>query len=95
MTEIPDNLYAVAKVKLIIGETKTNRFIRQAGLGIEGVGIEHVYEIKYKPGEQVDEGRVESALSQVNEAMQADGKIELLKYEVLEIFYRPATAESP
>ena len=52
----------VAVVQWFRGDRRMDRMIKNAGLGIDAVGVEETSELVYKPGEVVDEARVMRAL---------------------------------
>jgi len=57
------SFYYVAKVSLLIGDRKISAVMRNAGLGLTGVGVRETVTVTYKPGEEVDEDRVKRAFS--------------------------------
>jgi hypothetical protein len=60
-----------AIVELTRGERKLDSFIKNAGLGIDGVGVKERLTITYKVGEVVDEARVLKAINSMIEQSDA------------------------
>jgi len=56
-TEAPPRA-TIAIVEWLRGNRGINRFMRSAGLGLDGVGVKERITITYKPGEVVTEARV-------------------------------------
>lgn len=59
------NFYYEAKVSLYRGDRKISAFMRNAGLGISGLGVADTLTITYKPGVEVDEARVLKGFEQM------------------------------
>lgn len=64
--------YSVATVEWIRGKRLLSTFIRNAGLGITGVGIKERMDFRYKPGEIVTEERVMKAVQSMIDQSNAE-----------------------
>jgi predicted Zn-dependent protease len=53
----------VATVEWLRGKRMISTFMRNAGLGIDKVGVKETTYIRYRPGEVVDEARVMRAVN--------------------------------
>jgi hypothetical protein len=67
-----DNAYQVAVAEWQVFPRRLSTMIKNAGLGITGVGVTERYEIRYKPGEEVTEERVLKALQHTITQMNAN-----------------------
>lgn len=62
------SFYYVAKVSVLRGDRKISAFMRNAGLGLNGIGVRETMTVTYKPGEEVDESRVMRAFAEMKRA---------------------------
>ena len=62
------SFYYVAKVSVLRGDRKISAFMRNAGLGLNGVGVRETMTVTYKHGEEVDEARVLRAFAEMKRA---------------------------
>ena len=85
--------YFVATVEWTRGERRLSTFIRNAGLGLTGVGIKERVNISYKPGEIVTEERVLKAVQiMIDQSNAEKAEFEISYPRVVRIFEKNAEA---
>jgi hypothetical protein len=72
-----------ARVRVLMGDRRMVDFVKSAGLGIAGLGTFEILTLDYKPGEDVNEERVNASMKRLVEADQADFVISSFKLEEL------------
>jgi hypothetical protein len=83
----------VATVEWIRGNRMVSRVMRNAGLGLNGVGIKETVRITYKPGEVVDADRVMRAVNRIiKEADDANLEFEISCPRVIRIEQQAAAS---
>lgn len=89
--------YFVATVEWIRGNRPVSTVMRNAGLGLTGVGVKERVSISYKPGEVVTEERVLKAVqSMITQSNAENTEFEISGPRVIRIFETnvPALAQS-
>lgn len=82
----PQNGETTAIVEWLIGDRMMSTFMRNAGLGIQRVGVRQRNKITYKAGEVVDEARVLKAVNYMIEQLNAENsKMEISDPKVISI----------
>lgn len=77
----------VATVEWIRGERLLSTVMRNAGLGLTGVGVKERVHISYKPGEVVSEERVMKAVqSMIDQSNAENAEFEISCPRVIRIF---------
>ena len=76
----------VATVEWLRGDRRISAVMKNAGLGLTGVGVVERTEISYKPGEVVDEARVMRALeTMIKDLDDSNNEVEIRNPKVLYI----------
>lgn len=84
--EPPQPGETIAVVEWLLGKRVMSRFMRNAGLGIEHVGVKETVKIRYHPGEVVDEERVMKAVQAVMKGLDdEDSEWEVTNPKVISI----------
>jgi len=75
-----------ARVEVLIGNRVMSSLFANAGLGLAGVGVVKIMTIDYKPGEQVDEARVNMAMEElIYQSRRQQADFVIMRYKVLSI----------
>lgn len=77
----------IAVVEWLRGKRLMSEFMRNAGLGIQNVGVKERVRLTYKPGEVVDEARVMRAITGMQKGLDDENsEWEITNPKVIEIF---------
>lgn len=89
------SLSFIATVEWIRGDRRLSTVMRNAGLGLTGVGIKERVNISYKPGEIVTEERVMKAVqSMIDMSNAGNAEFEISCPRVIRVFETNAVAQT-